>query len=539
MRPSPYLLATSALLTLLGQSAAHAETFALSFDLPPAKPTQPAAAAPDPAVAAAANALAEAAAAAGELPLPVPAAAANPPISRSGQGTLPSSSFGGGDAIAMADQSNPAARLLPPPPPLPQGLVAAIPTAKPEPNPLPAVDPAPAAAPETIALNFDIGPGVAEIAVAQTPVEPSKPGPSAPKPLLALFEGGSNSLVARTVGSAEGTRTADGQRTSAYFGHVDPGNGVWNLGTFSYQHGATTPEEADVRQLQRLQAQTAVIQQKAREYGLELSLQETLNAIDLANQAPLAALGRGSYVDWLAQAHKLGKTGDEAIVWARTRSFLDPDTQRWNAPGLGNNVYSISRDQERRMLAIARALEHYQGQNPAPLQTTVAAAAPAAAAAPQAAPDSAPAPVQSEGVDAIFSLDLEPSPPQPAATAPSPWQIAPGLADVNETVSPEVPSSVPTAPEAALGATPAPAAAVREGAQTPEAVSTPTVQDSLQDPLLAPPAFAPAPLPAAEADIVGAAPETQVLPPASQAPASNLHSAAPVHPLDLLFQFNV
>ena len=63
-----------------------------------------------------------------------------------------------------------------------------------------------------------------------------------------IFEDGSNSLVARTVGSAEGTRQSDGEHTQAYYGHVDPGNGVWNLGTFSYQHGAESPAAADEKQ---------------------------------------------------------------------------------------------------------------------------------------------------------------------------------------------------------------------------------------------------------------------------------------------------
>ncbi|OLP18842.1 hypothetical protein BST81_07950, partial [Leptolyngbya sp. 'hensonii'] len=70
-----------------------------------------------------------------------------------------------------------------------------------------------------------------------------------------LFQGGSFSLVAKAVGAAEGTRTPDGGRTWAYYGHRDPGNGVWNLGSFSYQHGADSPAEADVKQLRRLTGQ--------------------------------------------------------------------------------------------------------------------------------------------------------------------------------------------------------------------------------------------------------------------------------------------
>ncbi|MBD2259194.1 hypothetical protein [Pseudanabaena sp. FACHB-2040] len=534
MRRPPFLLAISAFLTLLGQSVARAEEVALTFDLPEARPAQPA---PVPIASPELTpAIASSVATDGILPLPVPAAATNPPISGAGTGSLPSGTYGGGDAIALADPANSAASLLPPPPPLPETLTASVPPAAPTP-PAEAepVAPAVSAAPEVIALDFGIGPSEAELAIATAKAEPAKPDiTSSKQPLLPLFEGGSNSLVARTVGSAEGTRTAEGQRTSAYFGHVDPGNGVWNLGTFSYQHGATTPEEADVRQLQRLQAQTAVIQQKALDQGLELSLQETLNGIDLANQAPLAALGPGSYIDWLTQARKLGLSGDEAIVWARTRAFLDPDTQRWNAPGLGNNVYSISRDQERRMLAIARALDNYQAQNPAlpqeALTATATAADPSAPAAPTVSQET------EETVDEIFHLDLEPAAqPQPTASG---WSIAPGLNSAGETAPAEPVVPAPAMSEANLTPTPhaeSAAEAAREGAQTLEAETLPAGAAPLNAsetpmPLQAPPA----------ADIVGATPETVVHPPVSQAPDPTLQSAAPLMNLaDLLFQINL
>ncbi|MFK8182827.1 MAG: hypothetical protein AB8B99_05585 [Phormidesmis sp.] len=175
-----------------------------------------------------------------------------------------------------------------------------------------------------------------------------------------IFAGGSKSLVAHTVGSAEGTRHWSGQRTKAYYGHTDPGNGVWNLGTFSYQHEASSPEDADEKQLRRLKSQGIQLQQQASQRGLQLSLQEKLNGLDLANQAPLAALGEGGYVDRLAQAYRLQLKGEEAIAWARVRAYIDPNTQTWNAPGLGNNLHSISKDQERRMAAIDKALRAYE-----------------------------------------------------------------------------------------------------------------------------------------------------------------------------------
>lgn len=177
-----------------------------------------------------------------------------------------------------------------------------------------------------------------------------------------IYEGGSNSLVARVIGSAEGTRTPSGQPTRAYYGHTDPGNGVWNMGTFSYQHGASSPNEADSKQLKRLQRQGKTIEKQAAQAELSMSLGEVLNGLDLANQSPRAALDRGGYIDRLAQARQKGLKNDSAIVWARTHAYLDPETQRWNAPGLGNTLSSIQRDQNRRHQAITQAFDHYQAQ---------------------------------------------------------------------------------------------------------------------------------------------------------------------------------
>ncbi|HIK42411.1 hypothetical protein [Thermoleptolyngbya sp. M55_K2018_002] len=207
------------------------------------------------------------------------------------------------------------------------------------------------------ALSFDLELVPAAIAPVAASVSPESPVLAAlPAMLQAAFAGGADSLVAIAVGSAEGTRTPRGDYTAAYQGHTDPGNGVWNLGTFSYQHGATSPAEADRKQIQQLQRQARQLQQTAANLGLELSLAEQLNGIDLANQSPRAALSRGGYLDRLLEARQQGMTGEAAILWARTRAFLEPDTQRWNAPGLGNTTESITRDQARRMVAVQRAI---------------------------------------------------------------------------------------------------------------------------------------------------------------------------------------
>jgi hypothetical protein len=237
-------------------------------------------------------------------------------------------------------------------------------------------------------------------------IAPAQPSPS-DRPsaeLEALFEGDENSLVARAVGSAEGTRTSEGDRTWAYRGHTDPGNGVWNLGSFSYQHGADSPEAADRKQLQRLMGQANTLRQAAKAQGIDLTLEAELNGIDLANQSPRAALSRGGYIDRLRQAYDMGLQGSDAVLWARTRAFLDPDTSRWNAPGLGNNVDSITADQERRRRAIARAIStplKIAATNPAEESTQQAMAAPT-----PRREDSAD---QESIANQIISLDLPPT----------------------------------------------------------------------------------------------------------------------------------
>lgn len=290
------------------------------------------------------------------------------------------------------------APLPPPPPPL---------SARPAAEPLPSLAAGSPTAPPLVAAGVAAGAasGAASQEVATTAAEAASAALSVlpSEPSADLFAGGAESLVARAVGSAEGTRTPSGQRTAAYYGHRDPGNGDWNLGSFSYQHGAASPEEADARQLKRLQQQALELETQAQAKGLELSLAETLNGIDLANQAPLAALDRG-YIDWLEQARSLGMTGEEAILYARTRAFLDPDTGRWNAPGLGNTVASISQDQGRRMEAITRAM----GDSTASVEAPSASTSPQDLPTPsQVAPVPEAAPrAEAEAVDFVLSLDL-------------------------------------------------------------------------------------------------------------------------------------
>jgi hypothetical protein len=163
-------------------------------------------------------------------------------------------------------------------------------------------------------------------------------------------------LIRRAIGHAEGTLTVTGKETWAYNGHTDPGNQVWNQGAFSYQHEANSPQDADQKQLARLRRQEQQLQQQAEALNLTLSLEEWLNALDLANQAPAAALESGGYMDRLAESRHLFTDQQKAITWARTWSYWDLNLQAWNAPGLGNTELSIWADQARRQEAIAAAV---------------------------------------------------------------------------------------------------------------------------------------------------------------------------------------
>ena len=212
--------------------------------------------------------------------------------------------------------------------------------------------------PSSIALEFgvDIPDSTRSNPNPRSLTPPSAVSQAPSSGLSSIFNGGPNSLVARAVGSAEGTRSPDGGKNPAYYGHQDPGNAKWNLGSFSYQHAARSPEDADQRQLSRLQTQDQMLQQKAASQGLKLTPEERMNGLDLANQAPLAALDRGGYIDRLKEARDRGLRGQAAILVARVNSYREPSTNLWDAPGLGNNEASIRHDQARRMDAVEDAM---------------------------------------------------------------------------------------------------------------------------------------------------------------------------------------
>lgn len=208
------------------------------------------------------------------------------------------------------------------------------------------------------------------------------------------WEKGSDSPIAIAIGMAEGTRTLDGGKTAAYYWHEDPGNGVNNFGTFSYQHlppdktqeverqsGLMAKREvaqeqglaelSDRLQLKRLQTFSLELQQQAQQKGIELSTLELLNGLDLANQSEEAALATWGYIDRLVQMRDLlpGQI-DEQIKEARAWSYWSPERDAWDAPGLGNSYENIRRDQSRRFAAVRQVLQAYGPSAPRTLPSS-------------------------------------------------------------------------------------------------------------------------------------------------------------------------
>ncbi len=172
-------------------------------------------------------------------------------------------------------------------------------------------------------------------------------------PMLELFAT-PDSPGSIAIGAAEGTRKSTGETTERYWGHPDPANGVINLGTFSYQHEASTAQDADRRQLVRIREQIRQVRRQAQVYGVPLSPLELVTAADLLNQSPAAGQ---SFVKNLMRARERGLFGVDALLDARMQSFIDPKTSAIDAGGFDNNWLELKQDQMRRLYELQKALE--------------------------------------------------------------------------------------------------------------------------------------------------------------------------------------
>jgi LysM repeat protein len=184
---------------------------------------------------------------------------------------------------------------------------------------------------------------------------------------------GSKSLAAIVIGNAEGNRRPDGSFTKSANGHIDPGNGAANVGSFSKQGMAgSSIESADKAQLKALSAKIPAYEAAAQKAGLDPKNALLASSyFDLYNQSPKAA---GRFLDQMGYL-KTNGISEKTVNQLRFNSFVNPATgQRWTpSTGSGfvkiadkNNggnateaqVQSVIRaDQARRTGAMVRALD--------------------------------------------------------------------------------------------------------------------------------------------------------------------------------------
>lgn len=170
-----------------------------------------------------------------------------------------------------------------------------------------------------------------------------------------------DSLISIAIGHAEGNRSINGSKAPSYFGHIDPGNGVQNMGTFSVQERifkdakpgqAFTPQAADAFWLERLRGIQAEYMQKVTKTGLEPGLAVlAASFFDLFTQSPGAATFAGGFLDQLPTFTRQELT-QKIIVQVRVQSFFDPRSGKLDAPGFGNSLSRLTADQERRTNAL-------------------------------------------------------------------------------------------------------------------------------------------------------------------------------------------
>jgi len=186
------------------------------------------------------------------------------------------------------------------------------------------------------------------------PEEAAQPAIAA-QPFVDFWFATPDSPGAIAIGMAEGTRTIDGKRTSAWHKHIDPGNARVNVGTFSSQHTALDPDLADLEMLAIVRERTVSL---VREYP-SLSSLEYLAAADLSIQAQGAFPAFGRHLKAVKYSKRHHRPVD-AIVEARVRSFYNPANGELEAAGFDNDETALRRDQRRRTLELQRKIRRVE-----------------------------------------------------------------------------------------------------------------------------------------------------------------------------------
>jgi hypothetical protein len=177
------------------------------------------------------------------------------------------------------------------------------------------------------------------------------------EPFTDFWFGNPDAPGAIAIGMAEGTRTIDGVRTSAWYGHSDPGNANYNVGTFSSQNKTLDPDLADVEELQRIREELSIFIQAQP----NLSPLEYLSAADLSIQAQGAFPAFGKQ---LRMINSYSLKPVSRIVEARVRSFYNPVNGHLEAAGFENDPKALRRDQLRRTRELERKLHDVKRNMP-------------------------------------------------------------------------------------------------------------------------------------------------------------------------------
>lgn len=145
--------------------------------------------------------------------------------------------------------------------------------------------------------------------------------------------------IVYAIGAAEGTRTCDGGKTTAYLNHTDPGDGRSNSGTFSAAprgNGITKtmiPEERDTAFLGNINT--------------------ALKSVDTSK---MSKIEMATFADLNVQAHpdvsvKFAKSGGSNIVERRVEAFrFDGRNTSWTSTA------KLTKDQQRRHDRISECL---------------------------------------------------------------------------------------------------------------------------------------------------------------------------------------
>lgn len=199
-------------------------------------------------------------------------------------------------------------------------------------------------------FNFEVGVGPAKVKIARIPSAKE----IAKEAAIQVEEATPINLdtwkltdqeIICSIGASEGTRDQNCRPNQHWYGHDDPvQNGrCRNLGTFSYQHCADSPEAADAAWLVVLRKTENDMQAEAKSrFGSYLSSKAIATGLDAFTQSPHAST---VYVRNLPSANP----SFEEVAQARIKSL------NWSRSVLGGGRMNVSADQRRR---VSRIWEH-------------------------------------------------------------------------------------------------------------------------------------------------------------------------------------